>query len=58
MLIEIYHRTVIPLLYYLLLVIDTLCPVVAVFWSTSLKVNEFNGFNDLCQTASVNDVDC
>jgi len=23
-----------------------------------MKVNEFNGFNDLCQTASVNDVDC
>jgi len=36
----------------------TLCPVVAVFWSTSMKVNEFNGFNDLCQTASVNDIDC
>ena len=32
--------------------------IVAVFWSISLKVNEFNGFNDLCQTASVNDVDC
>jgi len=27
-----------------------------VFWSTSLKVNEFNGFNDLCHTASVSDV--
>ena len=36
----------------------TLCPVLAVFSSTSLKVNEFNGFNDLCQTASVNNVDC
>jgi len=23
-----------------------------------MKVNEFNGFNDLCQTASVSDVDC
>jgi len=32
--------------------------IIAVVWSTSLKVNEFNGFNDLCQTASVNDVDC
>ena len=26
------------------------------FCSTSLNVNEFNRFNDLCQTASVNDV--
>ena len=33
-----------------------ICPVVAVSWSTSLKVNEFNGFNDLCQMASVNDL--
>ena len=32
--------------------------IIAVVWSTSLKVNDFNGFNDLCQTASVNDVDC